>query len=84
MGGVYQTLNQRRGQVVEEVQIPGTPLNLVIFCLFRSKLTCPSLNHSDSLVFSEELPKERLSLNVYLTIGISSRVFLWLIKKQKI
>jgi elongation factor 2 len=29
MGGVYQSLNQRRGQVVEEIQIPGTPLNLV-------------------------------------------------------
>ena len=31
MGGVYQCLNQRRGQVVEEIQITGTPLNLVIF-----------------------------------------------------
>jgi elongation factor 2 len=30
MGGVYQSLNQRRGQVVEEIQITGTPLNLVI------------------------------------------------------
>ena len=29
MGGVYQSLNQRRGQVVEEIQIAGTPLNLV-------------------------------------------------------
>ena len=29
MGGVYQSLNQRRGQVVEEIQITGTPLNLV-------------------------------------------------------
>jgi len=29
MGGVYQTLNTRRGQVVEEIQISGTPLNLV-------------------------------------------------------
>lgn len=29
MGGVYQSLNQRRGQVVEEIQISGTPLNLV-------------------------------------------------------
>lgn len=29
MGGVYQSLNQRRGEVVEEVQITGTPLNLV-------------------------------------------------------
>ena len=29
MGGVYQTLNQRRGEVVEENQIPGTPLTLV-------------------------------------------------------
>jgi translation elongation factor EF-G len=29
MGGVYQSLNTRRGQVLEEVQISGTPLNLV-------------------------------------------------------
>lgn len=29
MGGVYQSLTQRRGQVVEEVQIQGTPLNIV-------------------------------------------------------
>lgn len=29
MGGVYQSLSQRRGRVVEEIQIPGTPLNLV-------------------------------------------------------
>lgn len=29
MGGVYQTLNTRRGQVVEETQLAGTPLNLV-------------------------------------------------------
>lgn len=35
MGGVYQSLNQRRGQVVEEIQITGTPLNLVHFYLFR-------------------------------------------------
>ena len=31
MGGVYQTLNQRRGEVVEENQIAGTPLTLVLF-----------------------------------------------------
>jgi elongation factor 2 len=29
MGGVYQSLNQRRGIVIEEIQISGTPLNLV-------------------------------------------------------
>jgi len=29
MGGVYQSLNQRRGQVIEENQISGTPLNVV-------------------------------------------------------
>lgn len=27
MGGVYSVLNQRRGQVNEEVDIPGSPLN---------------------------------------------------------
>ena len=31
MGGVYQSLNQRRGVVEEEIQITGTPLNLVTF-----------------------------------------------------
>jgi elongation factor 2 len=76
MGGVYQTLNQRRGQVSEEIQIPGTPLNLVIFPLFRSKPTCPSLSPSDSPVSSEEPPKERPSLSACSTIGTSSRVFL--------
>jgi len=29
MGGVYQCLTQRRGQVNEEEQIAGTPLNMV-------------------------------------------------------
>lgn len=29
MGGVYQSLNQRRGIVIEEIQIAGTPLNTV-------------------------------------------------------
>ena len=29
MGGVYQVLNQRRGQVLESDQISGTPLNLI-------------------------------------------------------
>lgn len=76
MGGVYQTLNQRRGQVVEEVQIPGTPLNLVTFCLFRSRLTCPSQSHSALQDYLEEQPKERHSLNVCSTIGTSSRVSL--------
>ena len=51
MGGVYQSLNSRRGQVVEEIQIAGTPLNLVIFCLiFRLKHSYQSLNHSVSQV----------------------------------
>jgi elongation factor 2 len=51
MGGVYQTLNTRRGQVVEEIQIAGTPLNLVIFILiFRLKHSYQSLNLSVLLV----------------------------------
>lgn len=29
MGGVYQTLNTRRGEIIEENQISGTPLNEV-------------------------------------------------------
>ena len=42
MGGVYQTLNKRRGEVVEETQIAGTPLNLVFNILFlvKSLFTC--------------------------------------------
>jgi elongation factor 2 len=50
MGGVYQSLNQRRGVVNEEIQITGTPLNLVLLNSFRSKHSCPSLNLSVSLV----------------------------------
>ena len=49
MGGVYQSLNQRRGMVIEEIQIAGTPLNLVLFILFRLNHICLSLNHSVSL-----------------------------------
>ena len=81
MGGVYQSLNQRRGQVVEETQIAGTPLNIVLFNLFRLKLICPSLNHSVSLVCLEETLKEKPSLNVSLTIGRSLRDFHLLMPK---
>jgi hypothetical protein len=74
MGGVYQSLNTRRGQVVEEVQISGTPLNLVIlFLILRLKLSCQSQNHSVLPVCSEVTPKERLSHNVSSTIGKSLR-----------
>ena len=70
MGGVYQTLNQRRGEVGEEIQISGTPLNLVILYLIpRLKLSCLSLNLSVSLELLEETLKEKPSLNVSLTIG---------------
>jgi elongation factor 2 len=70
MGGVYQSLNTRRGQVVEEVQIAGTPLNLVIlFLILRLKPSCQSQNHSVSPVSSEVTPKERPSHNVSSTIG---------------
>ena len=31
MGGVYQTLNQRRGEIIEDNQIAGTPLSEVQF-----------------------------------------------------
>lgn len=73
MGGVYQSLNQRRGIVVEEIQITGTPLNLVLIRLFRSKHSFPSLNPSVSPACSEEILKEKPSPNVCLTIGKSSR-----------
>jgi elongation factor 2 len=38
MGGVYQALNQRKGEIVEEIQIAGTPLSEVnyIFNLDQS------------------------------------------------
>lgn len=84
MGGVYQSLNTRRGQVVEEIQISGTPLNLVIsFFILRLKLTCQSTNHSVSPDYSEVTPKEKLSHNVSSTIGKSSRDCHLLIKKPK-
>lgn len=81
MGGVYQSLNQRRGIVIEEIQIAGTPLNTVTIYLFRSNLTCLFLNPSVSLACLEETPKERLSLKLFSTIGRSLRVFLCLTKK---
>lgn len=81
MGGVYQSLNQRRGIVIEEVQIAGTPLNLVNISLFRSKLIFPSLNPSVSLACLEEIPKERLSLNAFSTIGSSLKDILSLTRK---
>jgi hypothetical protein len=85
MGGVYQTLNARRGQVIEEVQISGTPLNLVILKLiFRLKLIYQSQNHSVSPDYSEEILKEKLSHNVSLTIGKLSKDYPLLIKKPKI
>ncbi len=81
MGGVYQSLNQRRGQVVEEIQISGTPLNLVPFYLFRLKLISLSLNLSVSPVCWEETLKEKLSLSAFSTIGRPLRDFLLLTKK---
>lgn len=33
MGGVYQTLNTRRGEIIEENQISGTPLSEVKYIL---------------------------------------------------
>ncbi len=84
MGGVYQSLNTRRGQVVEEVQIPGTPLNLVIlFLILRLKPSCQSQNLSVSPDYSEETPKERPSHNVSSTIGKSSRECHLLTKRLK-
>ena len=84
MGGVYQSLNQRRGIVNEEIQITGTPLNLVLLNLFRSKLTCPSLNLSVSLVCSEETPKEKPSPNVSSTTGKTLKVSLLLTLRLEI
>jgi elongation factor 2 len=84
MGGVYQSLNTRRGQVVEETQITGTPLNLVIICLIlRLKPSCQSQNHSVSPVCSEVTPKERPSHNVCSIIGKSSRDCHLLTKRPK-
>lgn len=42
MGGVYQALNQRKGEIVEEVQIAGTPLSEVkyFFNLDQSLSPC--------------------------------------------
>lgn len=81
MGGVYQSLNQRRGMVIEETQITGTPLNVVLSMLFRLKPICPSLNHSVSLECLEEILKERPSLRMSLTIGTLSRECPWLTRK---
>ena len=77
MGGVYQVLNQRRGQVLESEQIVGTPLSLVTtFSYLRLNPICQSLNLSVSLVLSEEPPKERPSLSACSIIGNCSRISL--------
>jgi len=81
MGGVYQSLNQRRGVVNEEIQITGTPLNLVLINLFRLKHSCPSLNLSVSLVCSEETLKEKPSLNVSSITGKTLKVCLLLMPR---
>ena len=73
MGGVYQTLNQRRGQVVEEIQIAGTPLNLVTPLLYSSRLTCPSLSPSGSPASCVATPRARLSPRTCLITGNRSR-----------
>jgi translation elongation factor EF-G len=83
MGGVYQSLNQRRGQVIEEIQIAGTPLNLVLILSFRSKHISPSLNPLASPVCSEETHKEKPSPSVSSIIGRSSRDSLSLMQKQE-
>ena len=84
MGGVYQSLNSRRGQVVEETQISGTPLNIVIsYFILRLKLIYQSLNLSASLACSEETPKEKPSHNVSSTIGKPSRDSHSLMKKPE-
>ena len=84
MGGVYQSLNTRRGQVIEEMQISGTPLNLVInLVILRLKLIYPSQNHSVSPVCLEEILKVKLSPNVCSTIGKSSRDYHLLTKRPK-
>lgn len=83
MGGVYQSLTQRRGQVVEEIQISGTPLNLVFIGLPRLKHSCQSQNPSDSQVCYEATHKARLSLNVCSIIGNLSKVSLSPTTKQE-
>ena len=83
MGGVYQSLNQRRGMVIEEVQIAGTPLNIVFPLLFRSRHSYPSQSPSASPACLEATLKERPSLRTSLTIGNSSRACPSLTKKLK-
>jgi elongation factor 2 len=73
MGGVYQSLNQRRGQVIEEIQIAGTPLNIVTLSPFRSRPTCPSPSPSASPACSAATPRARPSRSVCSTTGRSSR-----------
>jgi len=80
MGGVYNCLNQRRGIINEEEQVPGTPMSVVtkiiLFKHFnnlqfdvRLKLISLSLNLSVSLLISEVSLKVRLSLSASSITG---------------
>ena len=77
MGGVYQTLNQRRGEIVEDNQIAGTPLSEVQFyIIFRLKLIFLYLNPSVSLEPLEETLKEKPSHKTFSTIGLKLKACL--------
>lgn len=74
MGGVYQILNQRRGQVLDSEQITGTPLNLVnSFNYLRLRHIFQSPNPSVSPEPSEVPLKERPSHSVCSITGSFSR-----------
>lgn len=84
MGGVYNCLNQRRGIINEEEQIPGTPMAVVRTTLnllpsftnlcyfFRLRLSSPSLNPSVSPLILEDSLKARPSLSASSITGLPS------------
>jgi elongation factor 2 len=70
VGGIYGVLNRRRGVVIEEMQITGTPM-------FAVKAHLPLTNHSVSRLICVQTLADKLSHNVCLTIGKCSTEIQW-------
>jgi hypothetical protein len=71
--GVYAILNKRRGIVIEEEQVQGTPMNLVRAHLPVAESFGKLIHklYQDSLPPLEEPPLDKLSLNVFSHTGLN-------------
>ena len=70
VGGIYNVLNQRRGEYVDEEQVPGTPLKVI-------KAYLPVAESLASLSISELRLQEEPSLSAHSIIGtLSTQILL--------